>query len=111
MEDKKRAKTLAKIEKLELKLNKFKELIKIYKQAYLDDDGVIDSKEQKRLDKFTKKIAKITAKIDKTKEKLGGGDTVIRKPKGKKGEREDVAKKIADLRTELEDLMIVYGLS
>jgi hypothetical protein len=69
-EEKRRARNLKKLQKYEDKLSKFQALIPRYKAAFLADDGIIDSKEQRKLDKIDRRVRKALAKVNKMKDKL-----------------------------------------
>ena len=60
----KRAKTQAKIDKIEADLIQFEKAIARNRKIF-EEDGDIDSKEQKQLDKMEKKILKIRNKLTK----------------------------------------------
>lgn len=107
MEDKKKAKTLAKLKQLEEEMSGFSSMIAIYRQDFLADDGVIDSKEQKELNKLDKKINKISLKIAKQKAKLEGTVAPSKEVVFHQRKRQE----LENLRNKLENLLLIYGLA
>lgn len=59
----------AKLKKVKIALQKHKQELKKYQKLFLED-GIVDSKEQKKLDKFLKIITKCEAKLAKMESKL-----------------------------------------
>lgn len=105
------AKQAQKKAQTEEKLNKLMKAISAYslqtdqlKTEFLDNDGVIDEKEQKRLDKIEKRIAKVIAKVNKLRAKLSS------MPDGSKEDekRAALSKDLKDFHDYLENMVAVF---
>lgn len=94
---------MADASKLEQKIKLFETKIAEYKKLLLEDDGVIDSEEQKQLDALQVVIDKVKAKMN---------DNVVPEvDSGIDNMRNVMNEKLNDLKDELDMMLNVYNLS
>ena len=88
--------------KLEQKIKLFETKVAEYKKLFLEDNGVIDSEEQKQLDALQVVIDKVKAKMN---------DNIVSEvDSGKDNMRNVMNEKLNDLKDELDMMLNVYNL-
>ena len=117
--DKKKAKAQAKLAqkraKTQVKLDKLMQAMSAYslqtdklRKEFLENDGEIDPKEQKRLDRIDKRIAKVIAKVGKTRAKM---PALPVEDSAQDDKRAAMTKELQDLSSNLENMIMVYSMT
>lgn len=99
----KRAKTQEKLDKLMSTISTYSLQTDALKDELLANDGKIDEKEQKRLDKIEKRIAKVITKVNQLRAKMGAQPTSKKDDK-----REALSKELQDFHSYLENMASVF---
>jgi len=102
----KRAKTQEKLNKLMSAISAYSLQTDALKDEFIANDGKIDEKEQKRLDKIEKRIAKVIEKVNKLRVKMGAAPSSKQDDK-----REALSKELHDFHSYLENMVLAYQTS
>ena len=104
----KRAKTQVQLDKLMQAMSVYSLQTDQLRKEFLENDGEIDSKEQKRLDSIDKRIAKVIAKVGKARAKM---PALPVEDSAQDDKRAAMAKKLQDLSSNLENMIMVYSIT
>jgi len=100
----KRAKTQVKLDKLMQVMSAYSLQTDQLRKEFLENDGEIVAKEQKRLDSIDKRISKVIAKVGKARAKMPALPV-------KDEERAVMFRKLQDLSSNLENMVMVYSMT
>lgn len=104
----KRAKTQVKLDKLMQAMSAYSLQTDKLRKEFLENDGEIDPKEQKRLDSIDKRIAKVIAKVGKIRTKM---PALPVEDSGQDDKRAAMTKELEDLSNDLENMIMVYSMT
>jgi archaellum component FlaC len=104
----KRAKTQVKLDKLMQAMSAYSLQTDKLRKEFLENDGEIDPKEQKRLDSIDKRIAKVIAKVGKIRTKM---PALAVEDSGQDDKRAAMTKELEDLSNDLENMIMVYSMT
>lgn len=104
----KRAKTQVKLDKLMQAMSAYSLQTDQLRKEFLENDGEIDPKEQKRLDSIEKRITKVIAKVGKARAKM---PTLPVEDSAPDEKRAAMTKRLEDLSSDLENMIMVYSMT
>jgi archaellum component FlaC len=106
----KRAKNQEKLDKLMKAMSVYSSQTDQLRKEFLENDGKIDAKEQKRLESIDKRIAEVIAQVEKVRAKMNTLP-VESTESSEDNKRTALLKEMKALNSYLKNMVMVYGIS